>query len=165
MQASQLFGLPCSWAPLQSVPTAASRGIPTGMSGSVYMRGASHQITRYGCYVSGYEARPRGVASRSSSSPGEQAPLGKTKPEGSSRQSKRCAESGASSFDGACQLSEDGRPASFRYGELHLRWSRGTRAGASSRELLSDRSLQLAQSKSPSAVHGRSCELPSEISR
>lgn len=64
MQASQALGLPCSWAPLQSLTAAASRRIPCSRRASGEFAGQSHLAALSECRVSVLDSHPRRCGSR-----------------------------------------------------------------------------------------------------
>jgi hypothetical protein len=70
MQARRGFGLPCPWAPLQSVTTAASREVPFRHEGAVYLRGKATNPLDAACCASGTAHTPEGVWAESPMSGG-----------------------------------------------------------------------------------------------
>jgi len=66
MQAPRTLGLPCSWAPLQSVTAAASRRIPCSPRASGKFAGQSHLAALGECRVSGLVSHTRRRGSESS---------------------------------------------------------------------------------------------------
>jgi hypothetical protein len=64
MQASPALGLPCSWAPLQSMTAAASRRIPCSRRACGEIAGQSHHAARSECCASGPDSRTRRRAYR-----------------------------------------------------------------------------------------------------
>jgi hypothetical protein len=63
VQAPRTFDLPCPWAPLQSIPAAASRLFPAGIRERWNCK-QSHQALVTVCYVSGVGTGSRGSAIR-----------------------------------------------------------------------------------------------------
>jgi hypothetical protein len=66
MRARRRIGLPCPWAPLQSVTTAASREFPFRFDGAVYLRGKATGPLGAACYASGSDDAPEGTRAESS---------------------------------------------------------------------------------------------------
>jgi hypothetical protein len=64
MRASWAFGLPCPWAPLQSVTTAASRRIRARVARRASLRGKATFFALCECCVSGLGSRARGPVCR-----------------------------------------------------------------------------------------------------
>jgi hypothetical protein len=64
VQAPRTFDLPCPWAPLQSMTTAASREYPYRGERAAILRGKATNTLGTACYVTGFGAHTRGRAVR-----------------------------------------------------------------------------------------------------
>ena len=66
MQAYRTLGLPCPWAPLQSITAAASREVPFRRKRVVYLRGKATSPLGTACYASGSGTHTRRYEHRAS---------------------------------------------------------------------------------------------------